>query len=305
MREQLIYIDRLSGQKCKEKIFAETWVRLLYGRSLFSHFLAYLTAKLPFFSIFYGFLQKRPFSRRKILPFVEKYDVNAEEIEGSLDQFRSFNDFFTRKLKKEARPIAPSDEVAVIPADGRFLFFPQINCADGYHVKGKLFSLEELLLDAPLAKRYKEGSLVLARLCPTDYHRFHFPCMTTPGVARPVNGSLYSVNPLALRRQISILAENKRVITELETEHFGTIAYIEVGATFVGTIHQTYLPGKLYEKGEEKGFFSFGGSTLILLFEKGKITFDDDLLMASRQKIEILCRMGQSMGKKGSDPRLS
>ena len=105
------------------------------------------------------------------------------------------------------------------------------------------------------------------------------------------------VNPIALRKNIEILTENKRMITHLKTEHFRTVLYIEVGATYVGSIHQTFEAEKHYGKGEEKGYFSFGGSCIILLFEPFRVQFDADLLEASEEGIEVLGKMGQSLGR--------
>jgi phosphatidylserine decarboxylase len=187
-----------------------------------------------------------------------------------------------------------------LPADARYLVFPDIEKADGFWVKGKKFSLIELLQDKSLAERYKNGSMVISRLCPVDYHRFHFPCDCTPKESQLINGPLFSVNPIALKRNIEILSENKRVLTELNTTNFGNVLYIEVGATYVGSIVQTYIPGQSYAKGDEKGYFSFGGSCLILLFEPGKIVFDQDLINASLEKVEVRGLLGQSLGQAGS-----
>jgi phosphatidylserine decarboxylase len=169
--------------------------------------------------------------------------------------------------------------------------------SDGFIVKGKKFSLETLLQDSDLAKQYANGSMVIARLCPTDYHRFHFPCNCIPERSYNIAGDLFSVNPLALRKNIHILSQNKRQITILHSKNFGKILFIEVGATYVGSIHQTFVPGEPYAKGDEKGYFSFGGSSLILLFEPNCIQFDQDLIEASGQRMEIRGLMGQSMGR--------
>ena len=113
-----------------------------------------------------------------------------------------------------------------------------------------------------------------------------------------INGTLYSVNPLALKRKgIRIFFQNKRVITELESEVFGKVLYVEIGATNVGSINQTFSVNEKQKKGEEKGFFGLGGSTIVLLFEKDRICFDDDLLKNSSQKIETKALFGQSLGK--------
>jgi phosphatidylserine decarboxylase len=178
------------------------------------------------------------------------------------------------------------------------LVFPNIAEADGFWVKGKKFSLEALLQDRELSKRYEQGAMVIARLCPVDYHRFHFPVECVPGPAHLINGSLYSVNPMALKRTIEILSENKRMLTKLKTKDFKEVLFIEVGATYVGSIHQTYASGATYLKGEEKGYFSFGGSCLILLFEPDTIQFDKDLIDASQRKREVRGLLGQSLGRR-------
>ncbi len=158
-----------------------------------------------------------------------------------------------------------------------------------------MFSLAELLQDNRLADRYAQGSLLLSRLCPTDYHRFHFPVAGVPGPSRLVNGPLYSVNPIALKQNIDILATNKRCITEIDSERFGKLIYVEVGATCVGSIVQTYHSHVAVQKGEEKGFFKFGGSSTILIFEPGIIQFDEDLVANSAQQREVYARMGDRM----------
>ena len=138
--------------------------------------------------------------------------------------------------------------------------------------------------------------MVIGRLCPTDCHRFYFPCDCIPGETTCINGWLYSVNPISLRKNIHILTQNKRTICELETQNFGKILYLEVGATNVGSIHQTYTPKKHHPKGSEKGYFSFGASVIILLFEPNKIKIADDLLAAFAKQIEDRCLIGQEMG---------
>ena len=139
--------------------------------------------------------------------------------------------------------------------------------------------------------------MVLARLCPTDYHRFHFPCDCLPGQTKLINGWLYSVNPLAVKKNIQILTQNKRTLCLLDTPLFGSVAYMEIGATSVGSIQETYVVDRFQVKGAEKGYFEFGGSALILLFPKNTIQFDSDLLAATEQGLEMRCLLGQSMGR--------
>jgi phosphatidylserine decarboxylase len=190
--------------------------------------------------------------------------------------------------------------VAVSPADGRHLAFPDVDAADGFYVKGAKFSLAELLGDAALASAFAGGAMLISRLCPVDYHRFHFPVDGTPRAPRLINGWLYSVSPVALRRNIRYLVENKRELTLIDSPQFGSMAMIEVGATNVGAIMQTHWDiqgGKPAAKGAEKGLFAFGGSCVITLFQAGRIRFDEDLVAQSAACMEIYARMGDRLGE--------
>lgn len=297
----ITYRDRETGKLKKEKVYGKFFLEMLYGNSLlsklFSLIILPLIAHMPAFSFFYGKKQKARKSKTKIIPFIRSYHVNVTEFADPVESFNSFNDFFIRKLKPEARPIAPKENIAVFPADGRHLVFPDLSQVEGFYVKGVKFDLRRLLDDEFYFEIYKRGAMVISRLCPTDYHRFHFPCSAIPGKAKMINGPLFSVNPMALKKHISILSENKRVVTPLETGLFGQVLYIEVGATCVGSIKQTYTPNKPVEKGEEKGYFEFGGSCTILLFQPNAIQFDQDLIEASAQYLETYAKMGTSLGK--------
>jgi len=295
---QIEYVDRKTGKVEKEKIYGRWALSLLYGESIgariFSFIFLPLLARVPWISALYGYLQKRPSSLRKVEPFISAFNVDASEFETR--DFHSFNDFFIRKLKPEKRPIDPDPKRAVAPADGRYFVFPDVNIALGFYVKGQKFDLVSFLQDAGLAKTFSGGSMAIARLCPTDYHRFHFPAAGVPRASRQIEGALFSVNPIALRKSLPILWENKRMVTEIETEKFGTLLFVEVGATCVGSIHQTFAPDQRVEKGEEKGFFSFGGSCIVLLFEKGRIRFDQDLVESTGRGLETKMLFGSSLG---------
>lgn len=299
---EVFFIDRQSGEKVKEEIPAGSSIDFLYGDSRAAQWLRPIICRVPFFSALYGKLQHLRSSRKRIVPFIEKYKLDTAEFLKSVDAFSSFNDFFTRKLKPSARPIANGNDMAILPADGRYLALQNFHREEGILVKGKKFSLQKLLGDAKRAHKYEEGSILIARLAPVDYHRFHFPCNCIPTEAQLINGPLYSVNPIALNHNIHILSENKRMITELATHPFGTILAIEVGATNVGSIQQTYEPQKRYAKGDEKGYFAFGGSCIIYLFEPGRIQFDRDLLENTRAGLETYAHMGETMGRALSSP---
>lgn len=278
-----------------EQIFGEGWLRFAYdnpaGRSL-----VWLLARRRLFSILYGWQMNKRVTGGKVLPFIVKYDLDVDEFAKSPFDFRTFNEFFCRALKPEARPIAPGPSVAVLPADGRHLAFPNVDEADGFYVKGLKFTLEDLLGDAELAARFAGGAMLISRLCPVDYHRFHFPVNGLPDEPRLIKGSLYSVNPIALRRNIRYLVENKRMLTLIESPEFGTVAMLEVGATNVGSIAQTFVQERVMQKGDEKGLFKFGGSCVITLFQRDRIKLADDLVTQSREHRETYARMGDVLG---------
>lgn len=294
------YIDRQDGLVKEEKVYGGAALRLLYGNDWISRWLGpillHSLVKYPFFSSLYGKWQASKRSKKKIKPFIQNFDINPAEFLEDVSYFESFNDFFIRKLKPEARPIVQESRVAIIPADGRYLFHSNISEVDGFVVKGEKFDLGSLLESHELASRYDKGTMIIARLCPTDYHRFHFPCDCIPAATSVINGWLYSVNPLAIKKDIEIFTKNKRTLCKLATDLFGEVLFLEIGATNVGTIHETYQPNVYQKKGAEKGYFSFGASSLILLFEHGKIQLDHDLIEATKRGYEIKCLMGQRMG---------
>lgn len=299
--DSIHYIDRQTGKREQEKVYGAKAIKLLYGKDWFSKllgpFLLHNLVRYPFFSALYGRWQASSQSKNKIKPFISSFGVDSSEFLEDVAQFKSFNEFFIRKLKPEARPLALSDDVAIIPADGRYLFYQDISKVDGFVIKGEKFDLASLLEDAQLAARYNQGTMLIARLCPTDYHRFHFPCDCVPGETKTINGWLYSVNPAAIKKDIQIFTKNKRTLCQLATFKFGKVLFLEIGATNVGSIHKTYTPHVLQKKGAEKGYFSFGASSLILLFEPHKIRLDADLIDTTQQGFEIKCLMGQQMGK--------
>jgi phosphatidylserine decarboxylase len=293
---EISYVDRKSGQVCIEKVYGEKSLSLLYGSGLFkrciSSLLLPLFVKIPLFSRLYGYFQKSRFSAKKVTPFIRAYGIDASEFRES--EFASFNDFFIRKLKTSARPIAEDSLSLAAPADGRYFVYPRFS---QFSIKGKTFSLESFLQDSALASQYLDGSMVIVRLCPVDYHRFHFPSDGIASKPRLINGYFYSVNPIALKKRIAIFSENKRVVTEIQTEAFGKILYVEIGATAVASICQTFRAETSVKKGEEKGYFEFGGSCIVLLFEKGRIEFDSDLLQNTKKGLETLCRFGESIAR--------
>jgi len=292
--EPIEYFNRHLNRTETEQVYGEGFLRFSYGNPLGALPL-HAMVKRAGFSRWYGKRMDQASTRAKIQPFIDSYGLDPDDFVDSPESFPHFNAFFYRKLKPEARPIAPRPEV-VFPADGRHLGFDRASEISGVFVKGQRFDLGKLLADDDLASHFADGSLVLSRLCPVDYHRFHFPCAGTPGPAKLINGPLFSVSPIALRRKLSYLWENKRVLTRLETTDLGRVLILEIGATCVGSIHQTYEPGSPVAKGDEKGYFAFGGSSTMTFFEPGAVKLAADLLQHSAEQRELYARIGSEMG---------
>ena len=295
-QEPVVYFHRQRREMAEEKIPGEFWLRWLYSSSISGRIALHVLAKRALLSWWYGRQMEKPRSVHKVLPFIVEHDLDVDEFAKQAMTYHTFNEFFYRKLKDGARPIDADPAGVALPADGRHLVFPNVDDADGFYVKGDRFDLAELIGGELVAKQFAGGAMLISRLAPVDYHRFHFPCACTPGRAQEIGGALYSVNPIALRRNVRYLVQNKRMLTLLDTERFGTVATIEVGATMVGSIRQTYLAGTKVAKGDEKGMFKFGGSCVITVFQKGRIAFDADLIEQSAQFTETYAKMGERCG---------
>ena len=291
------YYNRSTQSFETEQVYGEGFLRWTYGSPLGAIAL-HAFVKRPFFSAWYGWRMNAAKSAARIDPFIQRYSVDATEFADAPESFASFNEFFYRKLKPAARPIEPDPSRIVFPADGRHLGFQRASSIDSVFVKGQKFDLTALLGDEKLAKRFADGALVLSRLCPVDYHRYHFPCAGIPSATHTIQGPLFSVSPIALREKLSYLWTNKRSITQLETPDLGTVLLLEIGATCVGEIYQTFKPGTAVEKGAEKGYFAFGGSSTITIFEPGAVKLDADLLEQSSNQTELYARMGEPMARK-------
>lgn len=289
------FFDRYTGQRRTEDIYGEGWLRWAYETPV-GRLATRSAVKRALFSRIYGRFMDAPSSRARIAPFIAQYGLDAAEFEKTTPEFGSFNEFFSRRLRAGARPVDSDPEHVVFPADGRHLGVPNIDDTDGLYVKGQAFNLAGLLGDVGLTERYRGGAMVISRLCPVDYHRFHFPVAGTPSAPTLAPGDLYSVNPIALRRNIGFLTQNKRFLTVLHTETAGDVLCFEVGATNVGSVRHTYLPDAPVAAGDEKGFFEFGGSATVTLFEPGTVALADDLEHHSSQHTELYARMGDTMG---------
>ena len=288
------YIDRETGQVQIENVYGEKWLDWLYHNPIGEATL-WTIAKRKIVTSLYGDQMEKPASADKIVPFVKEYDVDITIAQKQ--NFKSFNDFFIRQLKPEARPIV-SDSLAVAsPADGKILAYENVSNSD-FYIKGVRFNVDSFLDNTELAKKYKDGSMIVFRLAPPDYHRYHFPVsgMTSSSNIK-IDGDYYSVNPLALRKKAEIFWLNKREYGIVKSPIFGDVVMVEVGATMVGSMVQTYS-GTTVKKGQEKGYFKFGGSTVVLLFEKDQIKIDADLLTNTANSLETTIKMGEQIAIK-------
>jgi phosphatidylserine decarboxylase len=300
--EPIRYWHRARKTVETEQIYGERWLRWTYENPV-GRLALWLVVRRAVYSYVYGWQMNKRVSSFKILPFIVAYNLDVEEFAKSAFAFKTFNEFFCRALKPAARPVAPDARVAVLPADGRHLVFPDVDNADGFYVKGAKFTLADLFGEAQLppgqqvlAPRFAGGAMIISRLAPVDYHRFHFPVGGKTSEPQFINGWLYSVHPIALRCNLRYLVENRRMVTLVESPQFGTVAMVEIGATAVGRIRQTFIPGRVIAKGEEKGLFAFGGSCVITLFARDRIRFDADLVEQSAQHRETYAKMGERLG---------
>ena len=292
--EVIKFFNRYTGRVEQEQVYGAAWMRWTYCNP-FGRLALEALVKRPIFSRWYGWRMNRPVSRGKVLPFIRNFGLDVNEFADAPESFHTFNEFFYRRLKPSARPIDPDPNVIAFPAEARHLGFPDASQVEGVFVKGQRFDLAKLLNDPALAARYAKGAVVLSRLCPVDYHRFHFPVAGRASETKLLNGPLYSVNPIALRRNLAYLWENRRTITTIETEKLGAVLMLEIGATNVGSIKQTYRAGTTIAKGDEKGYFEFGGSSTMLLFEPGRVRLADDLVEQSHNQRELYARVGDRL----------
>jgi phosphatidylserine decarboxylase len=257
-----------------------------------------LIAKKKIFSKLYGLFCDTKFSKNKIKSFVENFNIDMSMSKKKVGEFTSFNDFFTRELTSEARPINKVKNILVSPGDGRITAYEDIDLDNIIQIKGLTYSLKELINNNAISNKYNNGVCVILRLCPTDYHRFHFVDSGIPYENHHINGHYYSVNPIALKSIPKLFCENKREWSLFKSDNFKDILHIEVGATCVGSIIQTYSTHNKVNKGDEKGYFKFGGSTTILFFEKDSVKIDRDIIEQSKCGFECKVILGEQIGTK-------
>lgn len=246
----------------------------------------------PWVSRFVGSCLNLRISRCLINPFIKKNNIDMSEYEKQ--EFSSYNDFFTRKIKQEVRIIDYEPEHLISPCDAR-LSVASINSEAHFKIKDTLYSMESLLRDSELAARYEGGLLLLFRLTVEDYHRFFYIDNGEKSKNYHISGVFHTVNPIA-NDVFPIYKENTREFSILKSEHFGDILMMEVGAMLVGKI-VNYHEESCIVRGQEKGKFEFGGSTIIICLEKGRSEIDNDILLNSSNGLETRVKMGEKIGK--------
>ena len=266
-------------------------LKRLYGSVFGRALLKALTA--PVVSRAAGCFMDSALSKPLIKPFIRKSSIDTSEY--IMKGINSYNDFFTRMIKPGKRPIDTIPEHLVSPCDSK-LTVHKISSRSFFCIKGSRYRVSDLLSNESLAKRFCGGYCCIFRLEVNDYHRY---CYIDDGVKSEntfIPGELHTVNPIALERY-NIYKRNSREYTVLHTENFGDVVQIEVGAMLVGRI--VNLHGEsTFKRGDEKGRFEFGGSTVVLLFEKGRIAPDMDILRNSAENIETVVKYGEKIGIK-------
>ena len=288
--QQVEYIDRASGNKVAESVMGDKALRFAYetllGRTLWP-----VLFGSKAISAFLGRRYDSPKSKKDIAKLVAIPGCRAEEAEKPISEYSSFNDYFTRRLKPGSRPLGDG---VVSPADGRLRLFLGADGNDPFPLKGAMRSLFEVFDPTYQMESYL-CDIAVFRLAPVDYHRFHFPYdCKTPWPLETMPGRYHSVNPIALVRHPDVYAENERQILHCEAS-FGPFDLVDVGAFGVGTIVQTFT-GDTHAKGDEQGYFKFGGSTVILVTRAGAIKFDDDLVKNSARGLETRVLCGERIG---------
>lgn len=285
-------VERYSGKLIKEKILAHFWLEAIYSHPLLKGWCPRLFST-KWIARLVALYETSSLSRRAARSFIHHFDIDLYDFEQPKEGYPSFDAFFTRALKKGARKIDSAD--LILPCDGRYKAYNDSSQLKLFKVKNEEFSLSALLgpADDP---HFHGGAILFGRLAPVDYHRVHMPLKARKLRSWEMGSRLYSVHPIATSRHPAIFQQNRRWVHLFQSAK-GRFMLIEVGATCVGSMVHLDEEKKEWEKGEEFSYFRFGGSLVILLFEKGVALIDDDLLENTNRGYETLGSFGQQMGQ--------
>lgn len=243
-------------------------------------------------SVLGGIYMNSRLSKYRIKRFIKKSGIDMSDYPS--ENYKSFNDFFTRKIKSNKRKINKDNNVLISPCDSKLSVY-KIDNKMKLTIKNSIYTVEELLQDRILAKEYKNGTCLVFRLSVDDYHRYHYLDSGKTLLNKKINGVFHTVNPLAFKRY-KVFSENSREYTVMDTDNFEKIIQVEVGALMVGKIKNNNK--KVFTRGEEKGYFCFGGSTIVVLFKKDTILVDDQIISNSNASIETKVKLGCVIGRK-------
>lgn len=284
------YRDRRGGEY-SETTGQDSFLADAYASSVGRALMKFLS--LPLFSKVSRYILNSRLSSAFVLSFAEKNNIDLFDYEQRM--FSSFNDFFTRKIKPGRRFVSKDDKLFVSPCDGKVSAYELTNT--GYFIiKNSVYSVESLLRDKSLAKRYEGGLALVIRLSVDDYHRYIYPASGMKSHNRKIKGYLHTVNPV-INNYYPVYKENSREYCMIRTDNFGDIIQMEVGALMVGKItnHNTGVQ-KRVKRGEEKGYFEFGGSTIVLLVEKDKLELYPEFVKNTKEGYETKVRQGETLG---------
>ena len=275
----------------EEMYFGET-LHFFYGKFV-GKLLLFFIFKRIWWGIFYRLYKKSPLSKKSIERDIKRFQLNMSEYKE--ESWKSYNHFFMRKFKEGMRVFSSDVNTLDVFAEGKYLVYDTGN-AQKINIKGEELSLRMLYNDNNEVVK-EDSYLIVARLCPTDYHHYHYPCSGKILSSYLVSGAYDSVNIFAQKYKPSILFRNKRWVSFLET-NFGKIAYIEVGGMSVATIKNEHSANYTFKKGDLKGHFEYGGSSIILVVPKKNIKMREDLLENSKSNREVYLKLGDLLGTK-------
>lgn len=233
-------------------------------------------------------------SSRLSLPLIKGFVKNngIDLKDYKTNKFGCFNDCFCREIRPELRPVDNEKGIFISPCDGLLSAY-KITDDTVLPIKQSHYKVSSLLNGDEVYKKYKDGTCLVFRLCVDHYHRYCYVDNLKITKKRFVNGRLHTVRPIALERY-PVFVQNCREYTVMETQNFGTVTQIEVGAMLVGKIKNHHSEGE-FLKGAEKGMFLYGGSTIVLLLEKGAANINPDYFAQTEKNIETPVKMGQSL----------
>ncbi len=261
----------------------------LYGTPVGRACLKLLTA--PPLSRAAGKFLDTPASKCLIAPFVKRAKIDLSEYE--CDSFASFNDCFTRRVKPGRRPVDTDPSALIAPCDGLLSVY-ELRGDTVLPVKQSEYTVSSLLAGDPASRLFEDGTALIFRLCVDNYHRYCYVDSGVKGENIHIPGVLHTVRPVALER-VPVFAQNSREYTLIRSENLGRILQMEVGAMLVGRIQNHHGPGPV-KRGQEKGMFLYGGSTIIVLLQKNAAAPDPQYLENTRLGLETPVRLGQRIG---------